>query len=1078
MSRSGKWFRKLFQAGPSQGRNGTRRDQTRLTVEGLEDRCVPTIVFLPQYGQEGFQDKGGLRLNDVPVYLIFWGSYWKNTTTDATGATPTAQEIQSEVQSILGGPYLRLLTQYGVNGNAHLAGTYFDNSDPSSGSFDGSQLSDDVVDTLQDNGSGLPEADDLSVTPLYCVVTPPGVMSKKGNAASFNGMQYDVDFPFTDPDQIPLIWLGGVQPNGIPQNGTVRDWYSTNFSHELAEAITDINGDAIRVSPTPAFTNQFGANATGQEIGDNEADQYTYRVNGVLTQSLWSQRDGAYVVSDGTAPTFSVNGRTLTLNGDATIDVAQSGPSQGGVRVTYGGAVAQFEPGQLTGIQVSSAGNETLTLNALPSGVSLFAGAGGNLTIIYGESNTVQGPVNVSVSGKLTVINPGGANHSVIVTGASVAVDSNSPLQYLLSSHGSLEVDGGYNASFTVQSTPYGGEPLAIATTDVNNTVTLPASSGPVTVSTLGQDVISASVQAGGQWTLSDLADPYGVDVTIRNNTVQYHNYVTLTLAGMQALAVNGSPANTHFTVQSTPAGAPLALTTGTGTNTVDVAGAAGALTIDAHGTDTVNIGSARTLDGVAPVTVHGDGRTVLTLTDQTSSSSVSFGLVVGHVERDVHGFTTTTTLFNYDNVSSLTLTGGDNVSNAIDIESTAVPTYINGGAATGTITVDYNLKNLDNIGAYLSIAGASSSVSVYDQADPHASSGTPVAYTVGNDGVTRDAVVNGSNVHTRIDTVPVQGVALDTSQTSGSRPNTVSVESGTAAPVQLISGAADAITVGLGGPVNVDAHGGTVTLDDRALHNDDTGDTTDTFTLGYTVTDHTVVRNEHWHMVEYIDWSQIPPNPKDPPPPPGSRPPVVVRDYYYNGTLNYQNVKSLTINGGQVNSAFAVQSTPAGTPMTITGGAGPGTSNQFTVGVNGSVKNIHSQLTLSAGSASATLLVDDSLAASTTPDAVTLTNGPTNDTRVGMALTDQFFGSGGGLDCTGMGALTLNLSRVAGAKVSLSPSAETAFFINANGTGAELDLDLTGVTNPQQTGSGSGTFTFGNRKSVFFQNFATVHAR
>jgi hypothetical protein len=93
------------------------------------------------------------------------------------------------------------------------------------------------------------------------------------------------------------------------------------------------------------------------------------------------------------------------------------------------------------------------------------------------------------------------------------------------------------------------------------------------------------------------------------------------------------------------------------------------------------------------------------------------------------------------------------------------------------------------------------------------------------------------------------------------------------------------------------------------------------------------------------------------------------------------------------------------------------------------------------------------------------------------MAATDQFFAAGGGLDCIGMASLTLNLSKAAGVKVTLSPSAVTAFFINAGGTGAELDLYATGLS-PQETltGLGTGKFTFGTaRKAVSFQGMGSV---
>jgi hypothetical protein len=91
--------------------------------------------------------------------------------------------------------------------------------------------------------------------------------------------------------------------------------------------------------------------------------------------------------------------------------------------------------------------------------------------------------------------------------------------------------------------------------------------------------------------------------------------------------------------------------------------------------------------------------------------------------------------------------------------------------------------------------------------------------------------------------------------------------------------------------------------------------------------------------------------------------------------------------------------------------------------------------------------VVDDSQATST--DKVTISNGKANNVQLGMAPADQFFGSLGGLDVTGMGSLTLNLSKAKNDVVHLSPSTTTAFAIQGDlsayqaGFGAELDIVL-----------------------------------
>ena len=77
---------------------------------------------------------------------------------------------------------------------------------------------------------------------------------------------------------------------------------------------------------------------------------------------------------------------------------------------------------------------------------------------------------------------------------------------------------------------------------------------------------------------------------------------------------------------------------------------------------------------------------------------------------------------------------------------------------------------------------------------------------------------------------------------------------------------------------------------------------------------------------------------------------------------INYTDLQDLTVDGGPVNTTFEVESTPSGTPVNANGGSGTAysarlvaktisesqtaTSNTFTVGNNGSVKNILSKVT------------------------------------------------------------------------------------------------------------------------------------
>jgi hypothetical protein len=551
----------------------------------------------------------------------------------------------------------------------------------------------------------------------------------------------------------------------------------------------------------------------------------------------------------------------------------------------------------------------------------------------------------------------------------------------------------------------------------------------------------------------------------------------------LAALTVEGGVGNDQFNVPSSPASTSVTLVAG-------------------PGSDTVNVGTAQTLSPIGPLTVDGGDNTALVVNDKANPTSqaplhkpsTQYAVTGGSLTRTVFypsvfpggGSTTTNTIY-YQNLTTLTLNAGNNGPNTVDVEST-IPgtTNINGGAATSQIDVTSTTQNLDSIAGSLIVSGLGS-LNVYDQADPHgAVTGVPTAYDV-HSGVTRSVpyAKGATPTTTQIFAFSFQGSL--TLYTSTHSPNRVTVSCLPAATTTIDSGSADAITVtafsvpvlnSLSGTqvvanqLTVNAHGGTLTVDDTATQND----TLDTFSDAFTITDQAVVQQEHWSKVVHrIKDPEVPINPKFPPPPDGT-----TLNAYFTYGLNYTNVASLAIDGGPISSSFNVQSTPLGVPVIVNGGP----ASQFTVGANGSVKNIRSQLTLNGSGPNDTLLVDDSQA--TALDNVTVT-----PTQVGAAATDQFFGgsgaSRGSLTYGGLSALTLNLSHAAGDSVQLTPSATTAFTINGDpsefqtGHGAVLNLDLAGVINAllTPTGPGAGKWTFGNgnRQPVTFTNMAATHA-
>src|SRR5262249_41496861 len=103
---------------------------------------------------------------------------------------------------------------------------------------------------------------------------------------------------------------------------------------------------------------------------------------------------------------------------------------------------------------------------------------------------------------------------------------------------------------------------------------------------------------------------------------------------------------------------------------------------------------------------------------------------------------------------------------------------------------------------------------------------------------------------------------------------------------------------------------------------------------------------------------------------------------------------------------------------VTINAGAG---TNQFILGLNGSVKGVQDVVAINGSGATSGLLVDDSQA--TSQDKVT----------VDSAHVDKIFGNGGSLVYNKVGKLVLNLSNAFDDTVALAASLGTTFTVNGN---------------------------------------------
>jgi hypothetical protein len=393
------------------GRHAARtRRRRRIFVERLEDRALLTTLFTSQHGTPVVSDGGGDRLGQVswgmPLYSIFWGSYW---------ATPAGQAQQAALENSLNtmfffNPTLSGLNQYGVRFPAGVPGggtvEVNDFSDPPD-NFSKSRI-DDVVSNAIDN-LGLPEEDDFSNGGFYLVFTPPGKFSDVVDpdpphletAVGYHTSTTDFDFPF-DFDTWHYAWIGNFNSQDIipGANSQGQDFITQGISHEVMEAMTDPNGDGIRASV-----------GHGNEIADGEAESYAALVGGYEVSSFWSARDNAYAVYDGNSQVVTFDNGNLIINGDQfgfgtndTITVDLN--SEGQPLITLNGQTFSFtsDPSRsrVNSITINSGGG-TNTINVLRTSSLAPVTINGSSrdTVNIGVGGRVQ-----DIGGNVTIENP------------------------------------------------------------------------------------------------------------------------------------------------------------------------------------------------------------------------------------------------------------------------------------------------------------------------------------------------------------------------------------------------------------------------------------------------------------------------------------------------------------------------------------------------------------------------------------------------------------------------------------------------------------------------------------------------
>jgi hypothetical protein len=689
---------------PARSRRGRTSARSRYLVRGpielLEERVVPTIIFSPQFGPETTHDYLGQKLSNPPVYLTFWGSSWTSGT-----ATPSALLVAGMTANYLSSSYMSNLSQYGGGlGSAHLAGFAVDPANPWN-NFTMGDINDEVNHMI-DSGY-FPAPNDAVGTPIYVVVTPPGIHSNVADAGGYHTTGFDYQPPNLETNVD--AWIGN--------DGSIDD-VTYIMSHEIDEAASDPYDDlGIRAYAPPSWT-QGGDN----ELCDNEAQNFTARVNGALVQSYWSDYNQAFIVG-GQSQNFYVQNRTLFVVGDQTgpndsITLNVTGSDE---VVQENGETATIPLGEIDSVVVQSgAGTDTVNVDSTASSapVTIVAGSGsGTVNIAHAtrDLNSILGNVTVSGGASHEVLNldnqSNTANDTFSVTSSSVSHLVAAAINYTSISAVTL-YGGSGTVTYNVQGTAGPATATAINTGRGGSTVNVQATSGPLSIVGGTSPSVTETVnvgQGGGVQAILgavSITNPPGLTtVNIDDSTDAMPKVVTLDTDTSQGPAygrITGlAPAAIEFKYADSRR---LSLQTGSGGGIFNIQATGVATMIIGHGLNTVNVGRSGSAQGItAALTIENSFNTSTVAVDDsadTTARTVAIDTDTSHVLRfgRITGLSPAPIEFKYGTTQSLNVqTGGGG--DVVNVRSTGVPTSIVGRAA--------NTVNVGNAGSVQGIAAA-----------------------------------------------------------------------------------------------------------------------------------------------------------------------------------------------------------------------------------------------------------------------------------------------------------------------------------------------------------------------------------
>jgi hypothetical protein len=707
------WLKKMFSRHKRLGKCSAAarsRRRTRLQVEALEDRLVPTVVFDPQFPKESLVPlPSGVSnytvLSSPTVHLIFWGM---------TSGSSTVTNLTNEAQAVLSSPYFKGLTEYGNVGTPVYGGAWTDPNGPPAGyNVGGGSTSDiaardaEVANAIKNNPSWAPSGTAITQSPIYVLIPLLGAAGYN-NAGTYQS------------DTINECSVGTTDSSG----NVVADFFTQTLSHELAERISQPTANGVgvnfstagnfpgfvrasspNVNNNPNLANNFtylgnGSTSVGgvnqlasAQIGDGEQEpgsqaHYGYRLTGIVNskpvsvkvQSFWSNQtldeygnQGAFMVPDGNTENIYVD---PIWNQTGTINLNNyGGPNQTITGPVFTGTYDLL----IRGDQSSSGQNDVITVNADDSQV---------IVTLNGQTFTL-GTLQDTGGGKIRTIyvQPGLGTNSITIQ--RLAADQ------------TVQVEDG---SFTIS----GASSTATDTVTVGNNGDLSGMLGQVIVTKI---LGAASTTVN----INDSNDPValGRTITLGPSSVVpsgVFNPYAVSFSGLgtviyepmdiQALTVAGGGAlTTTFNVQGTGGSFSTSINTHGFNDAVTVLATQGPIVIAGNGNPSqVTIGDPNTgLRNIAGgVSVNNTApATDLTVDDAadptTTPDTVNFGSFFNPITQRTEGGTIDGLLpggnrvfYETGALSSLTVKTPA-VNNTVNILDTFAPTYLlSGGSRSG----------------------------------------------------------------------------------------------------------------------------------------------------------------------------------------------------------------------------------------------------------------------------------------------------------------------------------------------------------------------------------------------------------